>query len=144
MNPNNTVVEYIHLFNHLQQLDHLELQRLTTPNLRFIDPFNDVTGHAKVIKVLQHFAAQVEKPHFDINHMAWDGSVCFVRWDFRGQLPKLGHWSFPGVSELHCDSQGLIYLHQDHWDAGLHFYQRLPLVGHVINWIRNRIRHGAK
>jgi limonene-1,2-epoxide hydrolase len=143
MNRSDTVVEYIDLFNHLHQLDHGSLQRLTTPDLRFIDPFNDVTGHANVIRVLRHFSAQVDRPHFAVTQMAWSGSVCFLRWDFSGQLSLIGSWNFPGVTELHLDPQGLIFLHRDHWDAGLYFYQQLPLLGHLLRWIRNHIQRGT-
>ncbi len=143
MNPSDTVAAYINLFNCLPQLNHGSLQRLTAPNLRFIDPFHDVAGHAKVMQVLQHFAAQVKQPHFKVTHIAWSGSVCLLRWDFSGELPLIGAWNFPGVSELHLDSQGLICLHRDHWDAGLYFYQRLPLLGRLLHWIRRRIQRSS-
>lgn len=142
MKATETLDEYIHFFNTLEHgLQNGTLERLTTPDMRFSDPFNNVQGHSEVKAVLQHFVKQVKSPHFNILHISWNDQVCMLRWDFSGELPRLGHWSFPGVSEIHFNELGLITLHQDHWDAAQFFYQKLPIIGAVIRWIRHRAQH---
>ncbi|WP_110189710.1 nuclear transport factor 2 family protein [Pokkaliibacter plantistimulans] len=119
---------YLQVFTRL----HLGLQGLDdclTEQVEFRDPFNHVQGRAAVQRVLQHFIEHVSEPRFVIQHCAWSGSLCFVRWDFSGVVKGLGDWCFPGVSELHFDEQGRVLRHLDHWDAGTHFYSRLPLLG---------------
>jgi hypothetical protein len=44
------------------------------------------------------------------------------------------------MTELHFTPQGLISLHQDHWDAGQHFYQKLPVIGAIIRFIKRKIQ----
>jgi limonene-1,2-epoxide hydrolase len=139
MKASETLEEYIHFFNTLEQgLNNGTLQRLTHADMRFSDPFNDVQGHEQITAVLKHFVKQVKSPHFNVLHIAWDQQVCLLRWDFSGELPKFGQWSFPGVSEIHFNDEGLITLHQDHWDASQFFYQKLPIIGPVLRWIRKQ------
>jgi limonene-1,2-epoxide hydrolase len=133
--------DYIALFNQLPgALADNRLETLTSAAVRFIDPFNDVTGQAGLRAVLEHFSANVRHVRFSVRHTGWDGDVCLLRWDFSGELPRLGHWAFPGVSEIHIDRAGRICLHRDHWDAGAYFYRKLPLLGTLIGWVRRRLR----
>lgn len=142
MTAAETLNEYIHFFNTLEDgLKNGTLERLTTADMQFSDPFNNVQGHREVKAVLQHFVKQVKSPHFEVLHISWSNQVCMLRWDFSGELPRIGHWAFPGVSEIHFNDQGLITLHQDHWDAGQFFYQKLPIIGSVIRWIRRRTQY---
>ncbi len=140
-NSRTTLNAYLDLFNNLEEgLAQGVLQRLTSTNIQFIDPFNNVQGHTPVANVLLHFVAHVQNPRFTILHSAWTDNICFVRWHFHGQLHRGGEWSFPGMSELHFNQQGLIQLHQDHWDSGHYFYQRLPIIGLLIRWIKRKIQ----
>ena len=141
MTKETTLNAYLSLFEHLEKGAQPDLLlQLTTENIRFIDPFNDVVGQQAMSDVLAHFTQNVGAPTFHIRSVAWDDKVCFIRWDFTGQLPKLGQWSFPGMTELHFTPQGLISLHQDHWDAGQHFYQKLPVIGAIIRFIKRKIQ----
>lgn len=137
----HTIQAYIDFFNAIEPgLKQGKLEQLTDPELRFVDPFNDVTGHEDVKKVLHHFIQNVEAPHFEVTHISWSEHICFLRWDFSGQLAGGKVWSFPGVSEIHLNDSAKITLHQDHWDAGQHFYQQLPVVGALLRWIRKRLQ----
>lgn len=140
-NAHSTLEAYLHLFNNLEEgLAQGAFQTLTSPNIQFIDPFNNVQGHAAVTNVLVHFVTHVQNPRFTVLHSAWTDNICFVRWHFHGQLHRTGEWSFPGMSELHFNQQGLIQLHQDHWDSGHYFYQRLPVIGSLIRWVKRKIQ----
>lgn len=129
---------YIHFFNHLEtELD--QSGEYLHDDISFQDPFNCVEGLAALNRVLRNFVKSVKEPRFDVTHRAWDGNVCFIRWNFSGHLSLFGEWRFPGVSELHFSAQGKVLKHVDHWDAGEHFYQRLPILGRVVQMIRRRI-----
>lgn len=134
---------YLAMFNALSDSRFREqFRQLTTPEICFSDPFNTVSGQDAVLRVLEHFARTIRNPHFDILHIAWSGDTCLVRWDFSGQFPNGSEWRFPGVSELRFAPDNRIAQHTDHWDAATWFYQRLPLIGAVIRWIKHRIsRH---
>jgi hypothetical protein len=36
------------------------------------------------------------------------------------------------------DAQGLIVLHRDYWDAAEELYEKLPVVGALMRWLRRR------
>jgi len=137
----HTVVAYIRLFNQLDQLSVERLSAVAAPTVRFIDPFNDVTGYGDMMRVLQHFSDTVTAPHFNVSETAFIADTCFLRWEFSGTLKQSGKpWCFPGVSELTLDTDYRVIRHQDHWDAATHFYEKLPLLGSVIRLIKRRIR----
>lgn len=128
---------YIDLFNRLDQgLQGLEER--VTETVRFSDPFHQLQGRQALADYLAFFAREVQAPRFAIQYRGWDGDVCLLRWQFSGRL-KGRDWRFPGVSELHFDEQGRVSEHIDHWDAGHHFYRRLPLLGRVIRLIEGRL-----
>lgn len=62
-----------------------------------------------------------------------------VKWQFSGELKRIGHWQFPGVSEIELAPDGRVLRHTDYWDAGAHFYEQLPLLGRLIIWIRQKV-----
>ena len=147
MEYQDQVDAYINLFNNLHhELNRDAIRQLTDAQIRFVDPFNDVTGQPAFEAVLNHFRHQVEHPHFEIQQIAWSGRhYCLLRWEFSGRLKRLGWWQFPGVSEISLNDQGQILMHRDHWDAGQFFYMKLPLVGSLLRWIRYQIqRQSAK
>ena len=129
---------YIYFFNHI----HSELENIDTyisKDIYFQDPFNKLSDIEQVKHTLKKFSDSVKNPFFDVSHRAWSEHTCFIRWNFSGHLSQFGDWRFPGVSELHFDDQGKVCQHIDHWDAGEHFYQRLPVLGRLIKMIRRRI-----
>jgi hypothetical protein len=39
------------------------------------------------------------------------------------------------------DDQGRVSLHRDYWDAAEELYEKLPVVGALMRWLRRRIAH---
>lgn len=44
-----------------------------------------------------------------------------------------------GATRLHFDEQGRVELHRDYWDAAEELYEKLPLVGGLMRWLKNRV-----
>jgi hypothetical protein len=40
--------------------------------------------------------------------------------------------------QLHLDAIGLITLHRDYWDAAEELYEKLPLLGSLMRWLKRR------
>jgi hypothetical protein len=36
------------------------------------------------------------------------------------------------------DAQGLVTLHRDYWDAAEELYEKLPVVGALMRWLKRR------
>jgi hypothetical protein len=43
-----------------------------------------------------------------------------------------------GASHIVFNAQGLVSLHRDYWDAAEELYEKLPIVGSVMRWLKRR------
>jgi limonene-1,2-epoxide hydrolase len=121
------------------------LDRLDTvfaPLAHFRDPFNDVHGLDAIRAMFAHMFETVAQPRFSITHVAEAGDRWLLRWVFEGRMQALGAapWRVVGMSEVRLGADGRVVEHIDHWDAAEQFYERLPLLGAVLRWIKRRAR----
>lgn len=131
---------YVAFYQNLTRDRLGRLREICAPNVRFRDPFNDVTGVEAYIAVLEKMFDDVLDPRFEIVDRAVSDQVCYLRWDFTFRSkPGSPAWQIEGMSEVHFDSQGLVVAHLDHWDSGSQFYGRLPLLGWLIRLVRQRV-----
>lgn len=118
------------------------LDELARPDVHFRDPLNDAHGVAGAKRVLARVFREVDDPRYIVTHMAVDGDTCFLRWKFtcRPRVSGRGHpWIVDGISEIRFDAAGKVAEHVDYWDAGHYVYERLPLFGYVIRFLRKRL-----
>jgi hypothetical protein len=43
-----------------------------------------------------------------------------------------------GGTHLHFDAAGRVVLHRDYWDAAEELYEKLPLLGTLMRWLKRR------
>ena len=43
-----------------------------------------------------------------------------------------------GASHLVLNEQGLVTLHRDYWDAAEELYEKLPVGGGLMRWLKRR------
>jgi len=118
------------------------LRELAAPGMRFVDPFNDVTGIERVLAVLRLSWEHASDVRIEVLHWALAGEVAYYRWRFHFRPKALGgrqDWSIDGVSEVALAEDGRVLSHIDHWDAGSQFYGRLPVLGWIIGRVRRRL-----
>ncbi len=116
------------------------LEELCAPDVRFRDPFNDVTGVAAYRAILARMFEDVGAPRFKVVDRAISKRAAYLRWDFSFEMRKGGSpWHIEGMTELHFDDQDRVAAHLDHWDSGTQFYGRLPLLRHAIGFVRERL-----
>lgn len=135
----DTIGRYLALFARLTPETLDELDALCTPEVRFADPFNDVTGIAAFKRVLGEMFDTLDAPRFRIDDRAEGAHASYVRWTFTARLARGRELTIAGMSELHLDGHGRIAAHIDHWDAAGQLYETLPLVGPLMRWLRRRI-----
>lgn len=109
------------------------LDRVVTPDVRFVDPFNDVVGSDGMRRVLARMFDDLPDARFSVTDVAV-GSAAYLRWRFAG-----GRWAIEGVSEVHFADDGRARMHVDHWDAGAQLYARVPVLGAAIRAVRRRV-----
>jgi len=109
-------------------------------NAYFRDGFREVQG---VDNLEKYFISSTEtflECTFDIQDVASHGGNYYYRWIMnlilkRNKDDKL---QAVGMSHVRYDKNGKIIFHQDYWDTGI-IYEKIPLLGSIITWIRNRI-----
>lgn len=108
---------------------------------RFKDPFNDVQGVAAIEKIFEHMFAGLTAPRFVVTGRVVQGNQCFLTWEFRFcfRTFKQGiEQVILGASHLVFSRQGRVTLHRDYWDAAEELYEKLPLVGTLMRWLKKR------
>ena len=134
----------VQFFEHLRPSDLADLGQHYAAQAVFKDPFNEVRGLPAIEGVFQHMFVSLHEPHFIVTQRVVQGSHCFLTWDFvfRFQRFSPSQWqTVRGASHLVYDEQGLITLHRDYWDAAEELYEKLPVVGSVMRWLKERARH---
>ena len=108
---------------------------------RFKDPFNDVTGIPDVTRIFQHMFVALVAPRFVVTQHICQGAQCFLTWEFRFQFRNYQPGTeqvILGASHLVFDAHGMVVLHRDYWDAAEELYEKLPLVGTLMRWLKRR------
>jgi hypothetical protein len=105
---------------------------------RFKDPFNEVVGVAAITRIFAHMFATVESPRFVVTTRIVQGCEAMLGWDFHLRL-RGRDIVIRGVSHLRFDAGGRVTLHRDYWDAAEELYERLPLIGALMRWLRGRL-----
>ena len=111
------------------------------PQARFKDPFNEVVGIPAIQHIFAHMFVQLDQPRFVVTHQVLQGQQCCLTWEFRFGFKgfKTGQTqTILGASHLVLDEAGLITLHRDYWDAAEELYEKLPLIGGLMRWLKRR------
>lgn len=117
------------------------LGTLYTPDARFKDPFNDVQGVAAITGIFEHMFHNLHEPRFVVTQQIVDGAQAFLVWEFRFRFKRFDTATeqvIRGGSHLALAPDGRISLHRDYWDAAEELYEKLPLVGGAMRWLKRR------
>ena len=137
----DTVARIVTLFEQLTPADVATLDRFYAPQARFKDPFNEVEGVPPIQHIFGHMFAALHEPRFVVTARVVQGQQCFLTWDFLFRLKNFQQGTTQtvhGASHLVLDAQGLITLHRDYWDAAEELYEKLPVVGGLMRWLKRR------
>lgn len=115
-----------------------QLRHLCVPEIRFIDPFNDLVGVDRMERLLIHMFDTVTDPRFMVEDQAMGAKAGYLRWRFTGVASGRAI-TLEGMSEIRFAADGKVILHQDHWDAGAQIYGHVPLLGAGIRFVRRRL-----
>ena len=118
-----------------------QLPNIYDAQARFKDPFNEVQGLAEIERIFRHMYVALDGPHFVITGQLVDGAQAFLTWEFRFRFKRFDTQTLQvvrGGSHVVFNDQGLVTLHRDYWDAAEELYEKLPLVGGVMRWLKKR------
>jgi hypothetical protein len=133
-----------------------QIEALYDPRAEFRDPFNTVTGHEAIRHIFIDMYEQLEQPEFVVTQafeampVAAAGSQsagsdsrhqAFVTWDFNFRFKRFRKGQdqrVQGSSHLVFSPDGKLLVHHDYWDAAHQMYEKLPLVGVLMRWMKQR------
>jgi ketosteroid isomerase-like protein len=140
--PTNDAVErLVQFFEKLQPQDLPRLAQMYVQDARFKDPFNEVQGLPAIERIFAHMFESLDSPHFIVTERIVQGQQCFLVWDFRFRFKRFDtqNWqTVRGGTHLTFDDAGLVTLHRDYWDAAEELYEKLPVVGSLMRWLKRR------
>lgn len=131
----------IAFFENLSPADVATIGQFYGPQARFKDPFNEVVGVPAIQGIFAHMFEALELPRFVVTGRVVQGQQCFLTWDFLfafKNFEKGVTQTVRGASHLVLDEQGLVTLHRDYWDAAEELYEKLPVVGALMRWLKKR------
>jgi hypothetical protein len=108
----------------------------------FKDPFNEVRGIEAIQRIFTHMFGQVTEPQFVVTEKVADANGAMLAWEFRFRMKlwRKGETQvIRGVSHLKFDAEGKVCYHRDYWDAAEELYEKLPLIGSIVRFFRNRL-----
>ena len=118
-----------------------QLPTLYDAQATFKDPFNEVKGLPEIERIFRHMYVALDQPHFVITAQLVDGAQAFLTWEFRFRFKRFDTTTLQtvrGGSHVVFNEQGLVILHRDYWDAAEELYEKLPLVGSAMRWLKKR------
>lgn len=138
--PREAVARLCDFFEHLTRERLSELGSLYADQARFKDPFNEVVGVAAIRTIFEHMYERLDEPRFVVTQRLVDGDQAFLVWDFRFRFKGSGQpeQTIRGGSHLRLASDGRVLDHRDYWDAAEELYEKLPVLGALMRWLKRK------
>ncbi len=117
------------------------LQDLYAADAAFKDPFNEVRGVPAIAAIFAHMYQQVDAPRFVVLARMAQGQEVFLTWEMRFGMKRFvkGEQVIRGASHFRFDDSGKVCLHRDYWDAAEELYEKLPVLGALMRWLKRRV-----
>ena len=143
MNPAHAdprVQRVVAFFEGLQRRDLQRMATFYTADAFFKDPFNEVNGCAAIERIFNHMFDALDEPRFKVHQAVLQGDDCFLTWDFLFRMKRFdrSEQCIRGGSHLVLAEDGRIALHRDYWDAAEELYEKLPVLGGLMRWLKKR------
>ncbi|NBX56415.1 MAG: nuclear transport factor 2 family protein [Betaproteobacteria bacterium] len=140
--------DIIGLFETLKPADIAQLGDWYTPEACFKDPFKQVQGVAEIQAIFAHMFTTLQNPRFVVSTCIAQDNACFVVWDFlfRFKATQRGlDQCIRGCSHLVFkqgnDGVWRIDMHRDYWDAAEEMYEKFPLIGSLMRWLKKQVNN---
>jgi steroid Delta-isomerase len=146
-----------------------EIDALYEHDAYFKDPFNEVRGVAAIQAIFAQMFVQVSEPRFKVVQSilgraerddvtpvppldvslpasinALSSGDAFLIWEFSFRFKRFNKDQLQmvrGSSHLRFNRNGKIIFHRDYWDAAEELYEKIPILGALMRFIKLRAQH---
>ena len=109
----------------------------------FRDPFKQIHGEPEFEAYLLRSSGAVAQFSMDWQDVAENHGDYYFRWVMSVKLKRDGKDRPPGlttgISHVRFGPDGRVIFHQDYFDAAAFLYEKIPVLGGEIRWIKKRI-----
>lgn len=109
----------------------------------FRDPFKEIHGEAGFEAYLLRGSAAVAQYSMDWQDVAQSRGNYYFRWVMSVKLKRDGKTMPPsrtaGVSMVRFGPDGKVVFHQDYFDAAAFLYEKIPVLGGEIRFVKRRL-----
>jgi ABC-type transport system substrate-binding protein len=109
----------------------------------FRDPFKQIHGATPFEAYLLRGASAVAQFHMDWKDVAQDNGDYYFRWVMTLKLNRDGKNDPPtlnnGISHIRFGPDGRVIFHEDYFDAATFLYEKIPVLGGEIRFIKKRL-----
>ena len=149
----NSLERYLTILESFDKTKLSDLCACVSDDVQFVDPFNNVRGRNAYRTIFSDMLDHLDNHCFRVTALAWvenesnaPDEVAFIKWELKAKLPQLSNikWDVSGCSELHVSDTGLITAHFDYWDASQGLYEKLPFIGWLFRFLRQRLETRQK
>jgi ketosteroid isomerase-like protein len=134
--------QLVTFFESIEAGNTARLSKVYTDDVFFKDPFNEVRGIAAVAGIFEHMFVQVDAPRFVVTGSVLQGDQAFLTWDFLFRMKRYSgvEQCIRGATHLRFAADGRANFHRDYWDAAEELYEKLPLLGSFMRWLKRLAR----
>jgi steroid delta-isomerase len=137
--PDPRVVRVVSFYEGLQPTDLDRLQQVYADAAWFKDPFNEVQGLPAIRRIFAHMFEALSQPRFVVHDIVAEQDQAFLSWSFHFAWREGGPAvEIRGASQLQFGPDGRVLRHRDYWDAAEELYEKLPVLGRLMRWLRRR------
>lgn len=131
----------IDFFEHITPDSVREIPAFYAANATFKDPFNEVDNVQAIERIFSEMFHKVNKPRFVVHTAFEQGEHVFLGWHFLFEMKrgKAGDVQCcRGSCHLRLNESGLVQSHRDYWDAAEELYEKIPVLGSLMRWLKKQ------
>jgi hypothetical protein len=133
-------VKYI--FKNLNK-DNLQLiEEFYDKDVKFIDPIGEIIGSQKIKKYYENMYKNVKVIRFEFSETLEENQTVVAFWSMYLETEKLNSgkgFTIEGNSIIRFNPEGKAVYHRDYFDLGAFIYERIPVLGFVIEKIKKNL-----
>jgi limonene-1,2-epoxide hydrolase len=137
MNPIIDNFKSVYVWLNASSIDRI--REIYDVDITFADPFNEVTGLDSLVSYFSKLYENLELCQFEFMDVYSKTSSAMITWNMRFRHRSLSKniIQVSGATEVRFNQK--IYYHRDYFDAGKMIYENIPVVGHVVKFIKNQV-----
>ncbi|WP_374619007.1 nuclear transport factor 2 family protein [Pandoraea sp.] len=112
-----------------------------TPNVYLKTPVHEVHSTTEIASLLTHLFERVDVPRVEFTATLLQHNQALLVWNLHFHTKRWlnDEQVIHGASHLRLAVDGRVAYQRDYWDATEDLYIKLPVIGRLLRWVRDRL-----